>query len=348
LQDTSDDKQQQQQQKPQGKHKQRVSSMHYNLFALKEAQEQQKQQAQGMTVMPAGSEQASLPEGALSDPNEALNPSSRKRSRRVRSSSNTQLEQEQQQPDPQLQQLLMHFQPFAQSLQKIARQQQQQQQQQQALRSSNRGPSAQRAASDAEQELRSSSSSSSAGLPAQEHSGRQRQREQHIKAPGRTNRLLEIFGAQEPVPAPVADPLTTEPSQAKQAAQRLAQMIMQQQQARKRQQTQQPTDAAAAQEGTDADAAAAAAHAPDSSSAANPAGGTAGDVASPGQVLASAVPKTGTTRIYLPAPPLAQASSAADRQPLRLLSIRQQEQLRKEARAEAIRKVRRVAVLLSF
>jgi hypothetical protein len=56
--------------------------------------------------------------------------------------------------------------------------------------------------------------------------------------------------------------------------------------------------------------------------------------------LASAVPQAGTTRIYLPAPPLAQASSAADRQPLRLLSIRQQEQLRKEARAEAIRKVR--------
>jgi hypothetical protein len=312
----------------------------HKLFALQEAQEQQKQQAQGMIVTPAGSEQVSLPEGALSNPNEALNPSSRrtKRGRPAKGGSSiTQPEQEQQQPDPQLQQLLAQFQPFAQALQAIARQQQQQRQQQLSRRSKQE-LSAQTATTAAEAQPRSSSSS--AGLPVQEQAGLQQQREQHIKAPGRTTRLLELFGTPEPVPAPIADPLIVQPSQAKQAAQRLAQMIMQQQQqARKQRQRQQPGDAQedAAAEGTAGPAAAAAAqaHAADSAVDAPPAHGAAGDV------LASAVPQAGATRIYMPAPPLSEASSAAERQPLRLLSIRQQEQLRKDARAEAIRKVRR-------
>ncbi|KAF6255088.1 hypothetical protein COO60DRAFT_1641801 [Scenedesmus sp. NREL 46B-D3] len=361
LQEPQRDKQKQKQQ--QGKQVQRQFSSLHGLFGQQETQQQH-----GMVVTPAGSGQAVLPEGALSDPTEALNPSSR-RSRRGRpAGSSMQLEQLQQQPDPQLQQLMTQFQPFMQALQKIARQQQQQQQkQQQASRRSQHRPPGQNVqqqeAAAADVEARLGSSPSSTGLPAQADVELQQQREQHIRAPGRTSRLLELFGVQEQAAAAAegaagaggvgtsasgmsavrtsreaADALSAQPSQAKQAAQRLAQMIMQQQQARKQQQQQQSAtkqppagaNSAAVEQAPDTAAAAAAADAD----------GSTADAEQPGQVLTSAVPQAGTTRIYLPAPPLAQASSAADRQPLRLLSIRQQEQLRKEARAEAIRKMR--------
>jgi hypothetical protein len=304
-----------------------------------------------MVVTPASSSQAALPEGALSNPNEALNPKRYSKPGRPRGSSKPleqQQEQQQQQLDPQMQQLLTQFQPFMQALQKIARQKQQQQQQQQGLRKQQKQQDR-----PAEADMQWRSSSSGATLPPAElPTGLQQQREEHIKAPGRTSRLLELFGVPEQVAAAseegagtaaaagsgmsavrisrdAADALSAQPSQAKQAAQRLAQMIMQQQQARKQQQAQQATGDTqeeaeqAAEQAADAEAEAESADA---------------DTA-PGQLLSSAVPAAGTTRIYLPAPPLTQASSAAERQPLRLLSIRQQEQLRKEARAEAIRKV---------
>eukprot|EP00775_Hariotina_reticulata_P010173 gene10173-10333_t len=51
-----------------------------------------------------------------------------------------------------------------------------------------------------------------------------------------------------------------------------------------------------------------------------------------------------STRIYVPVPSITQASSAAERQPLRLMSIRQQQQLRQEARQEAINRVREKTV----
>ncbi|KAF6256152.1 hypothetical protein COO60DRAFT_1640988 [Scenedesmus sp. NREL 46B-D3] len=360
LQEPQRDKQKQKQQ--QGKQVQRQFSSLHGLFGQQETQQQH-----GMVVTPAGSGQAVLPEGALSDPTEALNPSSR-RSRRGRPAGGSmQLEQLQQQPDPQLQQLMTQFQPFMQALQKIARQQQQQQQKQQqgSRRSQHRPPGQnvqQQEAAAADVEARLGSSPSSTGLPAQADVELQQQRGQHIRAPGRTSRLLELFGVQEQAAAAAegaagaggvgtsasglsairtsreaADALSAQPSQAKQAAQRLAQMIMQQQQARKQQQQQQ---SATKQPPAGANSAAVE-QAPDTAAAAAAdADGSTADAEQPGQVLTSAVPQAGTTRIYLPAPPLAQASSAADRQPLRLLSIRQQEQLRKEARAEAIRKMR--------
>jgi hypothetical protein len=347
LQEPQPDKQQQKQQP--GKQFQRQPYTLHGLFAQQEAQEQQ-QQLHGMVVTPASSTQAALPDGALSDPNEALNPTaSRRSSRRGRPGGSSRPLEQQQQPDPQLQQLMTQFQPFVQALQKIARQQQQQQQQQASRRSQQQGTSfekqqQQKAAAEAEAQWRSSSSSSSsAGLPGDGSTGLQQQREQHIKAPGRTSRLLELFGVQEQVEAgagaaegsaavpgmsalrisqDAADALSAQPSQAKSAAQRLAQMLMQQQQHQARKKHQQPPQDDA-----------------DNTAAAEQAAEAAADAATPAQLLPSAVPAAGTTRIYLPAPPLAEASSAADRQPLRLLSIRQQEQLRKEARAEAIRKV---------
>jgi hypothetical protein len=116
------------------------------------------------------------------------------------------------------------------------------------------------------------------------------------------------------------------PAASKAAAQQLANLLLEQrqraQQARKQQQ--QPGDAAAAAadgegEGDDHQ--------------------LSGSTGLRTQLLSASSQHKGLTRIYVPAPPLAAATSPADRQPLQLLTMRQQQQMREQARKAAIKRV---------
>lgn len=297
-------KQQPKQQKPPQAQRQRVEL--HQLFA-------QQQPLLGSTRVTPASGDAVLPEGALADPNKALNPPARRESAgRPRRTWQQEQQQQHEQHDPQLQELVAQFQPFARSLQKVAQRQKQQQLQQLPCADS------------------SGLSSGGASMLQEDTAGRRQQRrEQHIRS--RTSTLIELFGVQQKPDSmrrlypDSVDTLAAQPEAAKDAAQRLARMLMQQQQQARKLEQQAATEAAEA-----------AAEAAAGEVTFNPDAATA---AKPSRASGSTLPQ-GTTRVYVPAPSIQQASSAAERQPLRLLSIKQQEQLRKEARAEAIRKVR--------
>lgn len=112
-------------------------------------------------------------------------------------------------------------------------------------------------------------------------------------------------------------PLLPLPEAAKRATQQVSRLIatrsQQQQLLRQQQQQQQSPEAAAAADAVQQDA------------------GT--DISGP------KAQQLGLTRIYTPAPPKGAEASEADRQPLRFMSLRQQQQLREEARRAAVLKV---------
>ena len=66
----------------------------------------------------------------------------------------------------------------------------------------------------------------------------------------------------------------------------------------------------------------------------------AGQHAVDARLVGGRVQQPGMTRIYLPAPAKSAATSEAQRQPLQVLSLRQQQQMREEARRAAVQKVR--------
>lgn len=283
----------------------------YELF-----QQQSHAAQQGMVVTPARSA-ATLPADALSDPQEALNPTAQ-HARRGRPISSTSMDAEQQQ-------LLAQFEPFSQSFQQVAQQLATRQQQPNSSSSSQASAAAQ-----AEAAWRSSSDTQRGSKRSK---GNQK----------RTNRLIELFGmpsdqsqttgsdtasaSARRVALEAPDTLAQQPTQSRLAAQRLASLLMQQQQQRK-QKRQQVAEQDEQQQQDESQEQAAAAQQ------------TGASKERPVRLLPTAVPQQGTTRLYVPAPSVNEATSAADRQPLRLLSIRQQHQMRQEARQQAIQKVR--------
>jgi hypothetical protein len=115
-------------------------------------------------------------------------------------------------------------------------------------------------------------------------------------------------------------PLLPLPEAAKRATQQVSRLIatrQQQQQLLRQQQSPEAAAAAAAEDAVQQDA------------------GT--DISGP------KAQQLGLTRIYTPAPPKGAEASEANRQPLRFMSLRQQQQLREEARRAAVLKVGFVA-----
>eukprot|EP00878_Enallax_costatus_P017849 GHUV01018756.1.p1 GENE.GHUV01018756.1~~GHUV01018756.1.p1 ORF type:complete len:619 (+),score=225.47 GHUV01018756.1:2470-4326(+) len=272
-------------------------------------------QHQFASVVAPATNEVALPAAALSDPSEALRP----RTRRLRHSGAPGTEQRPQPP--------AEFEPFAQSFQQVA--QQLAAKQQQGGRTADPQASA---AAQAEAAWRSSSNSE------------QRDSKQHKGSKQRsTGKMLELFGVDSDsstaygtaaplstamtarkVDAQTPDTLAQQPSQSRLAAQRLANLLMQQQQQRKLQHQQQEAvlqdqqQQEVEQQGS--------------------------STQQPARIIPPSVPQQGATRLYMPAPSVNEAASAADRQPLRLLSIRQQQQMRQEARQQAIQKLRQKAV----